>query len=232
MKIAVISDIHGNHYALEAVMDDMRKEKVEKVFVLGDTVGYYYAPDIVFDLLEEWDYTLIKGNHESFLKPVQQDEVISKKIKSKYGSGIIYALKRMKDKDLKFLVEAPETLSCNLGGINFLLCHGAPWDSNEYLYPDSDKNVLLKTLQYNVDYVLAGHSHYPFAFSLGNKTLINSGSVGQSRSKGGVAEWVLINLSNRTYRHMSTQYDTTLLINDVLRIDPDIPYLINVLKRK
>jgi len=54
MKIAVISDIHGNHYALSSVLDDCKKNEIELLFVLGDIVGYYYHPEIVLEMLKDW----------------------------------------------------------------------------------------------------------------------------------------------------------------------------------
>ena len=49
MKIAIISDLHGNHYALEEVLKEARIEKIEKILVLGDIVGYFYNPDKIFE---------------------------------------------------------------------------------------------------------------------------------------------------------------------------------------
>ncbi len=54
MKIGVLSDIHGNHYALKAVLEEARRCGVEYLFILGDLVGYYYYPDEVLKLLEGW----------------------------------------------------------------------------------------------------------------------------------------------------------------------------------
>ena len=64
MKVGIISDIHGNHYALEEVLKVAIREGVEKLLVLGDIVGYYYHPEIVLEMLYKWSYEIIKGNHE------------------------------------------------------------------------------------------------------------------------------------------------------------------------
>ncbi len=45
MKIAILSDIHGNQYALKQVLDCARRDDIEKIFILGDFVGYYYSPE-------------------------------------------------------------------------------------------------------------------------------------------------------------------------------------------
>ena len=62
MKIAIISDIHGNYEALFSVLEKAKKESVEHLLILGDIVGYYYHPDKVLNLLAQWSYDMIKGN--------------------------------------------------------------------------------------------------------------------------------------------------------------------------
>ena len=75
MKVAVLSDIHGNHYALKEVLNIARNEKVEKLLVLGDIVGYYYHPEKVMDMIKDWDYELIKGNHEILLEKLSTGKI-------------------------------------------------------------------------------------------------------------------------------------------------------------
>ena len=67
MRIGVLSDIHGNNFALEQVLIEARKEGLTKLLVLGDIVGYYYSPEKALDLLYDWDFLMIKGNHEEIL---------------------------------------------------------------------------------------------------------------------------------------------------------------------
>ncbi len=59
MKIAVISDIHGNYDALVAVLKKAKTEGVEHLLVLGDIVGYYYHPDKILKALSEWSFDMI-----------------------------------------------------------------------------------------------------------------------------------------------------------------------------
>ena len=68
MKIAVLSDIHGNHLALREVLDDASRLDVGELFVLGDSVGYYYHPDKVLEQLTAWQMEMIQGNHEPMLQ--------------------------------------------------------------------------------------------------------------------------------------------------------------------
>ena len=67
MKIGLLSDIHANAHALEAVLKSARKRKVKKLLCCGDYVGYYYEPDRTIALLNDWDWVGISGNHEAML---------------------------------------------------------------------------------------------------------------------------------------------------------------------
>ena len=91
MKIAFISDIHSNIYALNRVYEDLNSEKVERILVAGDLIGYYYWPKEVIDLIRSDErFLCICGNHEEILKKV---------IGSKEAEKAIKKFKIDKDKD-------------------------------------------------------------------------------------------------------------------------------------
>jgi predicted phosphodiesterase len=79
--------------------------------------------------------------------------------------------------------------------------------------------------------VFIGHSHYPFIYKSSNTLLVNIGSVGQLRSKGGDASWGILNTENGTVELKITRYDVRPLLEEVKLIDPDITYLSEILKR-
>lgn len=231
MKIAVLSDIHGNQYALHAVLMSARKENVKKFLVLGDIVGYYYHADKVMELLAEWEYLLIKGNHEELLQKVLVGELDLKVLDEKYGSGHRAAISTLSSMQTEKLITSPEKLLIEIDGLSILMCHGSPWDANLYLYPDTDKEILNRAGETGADIVLIGHSHYQFLHKTGNSVLLNAGSVGQSRSTGGLADWAIIDTENEVIQLRSTLYDTTSLINEVVKTDPKNAYLKNILTR-
>lgn len=230
MKIGVFSDIHGNQYALEKVLQEAASNKVEKLLVLGDIVGYYYGPDKVMDMLSHWDYELIKGNHEKIMQQVAADKG-NPEIRKKYGSGHEIAIDKLTPEYYYILTSAPEMKKVNVEGVSILMCHGTNWDADYYLYPDASTEVLIEADEPGVDFVLIGHSHYQFAHRNANSILINAGSVGQSRTKGGIANWAIINTANKCFELKSTGYDTSLLLAEAAAIDPEVNYLQSILKR-
>ena len=83
-----------------------------------------------------------------------------------------------------------------------------------------------------VDFVLIGHSHYQFIHRNTDSLLVNVGSVGQSRSTGGLAQWAMVNTLSKSVQLMSTPYDASELIKQSTQIDFKIPYLREVLTRQ
>ena len=67
MKVAVLSDIHGNYDAFKEVLKKAEQEGVKHLLILGDIVGYYYSPQKILKSLSDWSFDMIKGNHEDIL---------------------------------------------------------------------------------------------------------------------------------------------------------------------
>jgi putative phosphoesterase len=232
MKIAVISDIHGNSYALEEVLKVAKKEDVKKLLVLGDIVGYYYHPDRVLDLLNGWDYEIIRGNHEDILKSLVLGQMDPASVVDKYGHAHQHALHKLNTAQIGLLCNLPAQRSLSIGGLSFLMAHGSPWNPDQYIYPDATVEDLERCNSELHDFVLIGHTHYSFVYRNKNSTLINPGSVGQSRQVGGVAFWCMINTKNSTFELRATPYNTAELITDISEYDPELPYLKSILARR
>lgn len=231
MNIAIVSDIHGNHYALETVLKMARQAEVEKILVLGDIVGYYYRPDLVLEQLAAWDHLMIKGNHEEILSDILSRKSIEQEIRIKYGSGHRMAIERLSQEQISGLLNLREKMEVRYDEVQVLMCHGSPWQADFYLYPDTSKEVLNKCGLVDFDFVFVGHSHYPFVYNTGSSLLVNPGSVGQSRSVGGIACWALLNTKNGSIQLKSTPYDVKPLLVDIQDLDPDNFYLKDILTR-
>jgi len=232
MKIAILADIHGNAKALEAVLNDAKKQKVKKIFVLGDLIGYYYGAKEVLSLLHKWDKEVIQGNHERMLEIAIKDKVFARKYQKKYGSALKIAVKELNQKEIKFLLQLPPSKRVRVGRVSFDLYHGSPWDEDTYLYPDSAVRNFKKALETEANFVLVGHSHYQFGYSQNGKHLINPGSVGQSRLEGGIADWSIIETLDKSFEMMKTKFDIGKIAAKAKSLDPEVPYLWQVLRRR
>ena len=231
MKIAVISDIHGNYDALVEVLKDAKSENIDHLLVLGDIVGYYYHPDKILEALSEWSFDIIKGNHEKILDQLISQPSLGSSIQQKYGSGHQEAINKLTSEQLNFLSGLSETKSVRFDGVEILMCHGSPWSNDYYIYPDSKEEIILKCDSKDHDFVLIGHSHYAFAIENTNSILINPGSVGQSRQVGGKASWAIIDTENESFQFKITDYCTDKLLSEIFEKDREAAYLSTVLQR-
>ena len=230
MKIAILSDIHGNIEALKSVFHDIDKLKIDRIYFLGDLVGYYYYPSQCLEELRKRNCFCISGNHEEMLIKARTDSNYLASLRGKYGSGHAYALDQLDEGDLEWLMNLPSGLEETLDGINLQFLHRGPNSEFEYLYPDSDFEILKSSIT-GFDYTFLGHSHYPFFFMNDGKALVNVGSVGQLREKGGLASWAIFETRSRTISIKYSKYEVKDLLKNVLKIDKETPYLREVLVR-
>jgi len=231
MKIAVISDIHGNQIALAAVLKCIRRLNISKIFVLGDLVGYYYDPDRVLELLAPWECELVQGNHERMLAVALENQNCLPEIKEKYGSGIQFAINKLSPSQLDFLITLPTHKTITFDNLTFSLSHGAPWDQNIYIYPDTTEEVFQKFAKFPADFILMGHTHYPFVRTFENSLIVNPGSVGQARDVGQMASWCVIDTTSRSLVFQHTPFEVKQLLAEVQAIDPEVAYLSQILLR-
>lgn len=232
MRVALLADIHGNDLALEAVLASVRKHGIGLLAVCGDIVGYYFAPDRVMDMLRPWKKHLVRGNHEDMLALACRSPEALARIERKYGCGLRLALERLSPADMAELLALPATATLDIDGYRILLCHGAPWDTNHYVYPDAPSEVLDRCAASGYATVVMGHTHYPMAHSRGGVQLVNPGSVGQPRNRQPGADWAVLDTSTGEVEFMHESYDPTPLVEEARSRSPDLPYLHEVLLRQ
>lgn len=166
--LALISDIHANLPALEAVLADADAKGVTEFLCLGDVVGYNGQPEECVRLLKARGIRNILGNHDSYVTTGQNCE------RSKVVASII-------DKHLAALSAdsvdwLSRSLDCVVDGPR-LFVHGGPKDHvDEYLY-----EVGIDTFPPGVTHLFAGHTHVQCIHDFGSHVFCNPGSVGQPR---------------------------------------------------
>ena len=233
MKVAIIGDIHGNNIALESVLKNVEREEAEMIICTGDYLGYYYHPDKVFDLLENWTQEAVRGNHDLiFLDISGGNRELAAMYKEKFGSGMEFALEKLHTERIIYLKQLPDQKTITVDGRKALLCHGSPWDVNEYIYPDSDLSKFDQLADHGYDLVIMGHTHYPMVRHAGDLLLVNPGSVGQSRKGPAGAYWMLWDTALNKVEQKTVSYDMETVIEEVSGVDRQIKYLSEVLKRK
>ncbi|WP_221074439.1 metallophosphoesterase family protein [Agarivorans aestuarii] len=178
MRLAAISDIHSNVYALDAVLADIRKRGADVVVNLGDILYGPIAPRSTFELLMENDLVTVRGNQDRQIYEASSVEIAS-------NPTMQFILADLGVEPLKWMRNLPFNLQLNE---HVFLCHGTPNDDLTYLLENidsgraivrSDNEIvsLLGTIQSDV--VICGHTHTPRAVKTSTKQLVvNPGSVG------------------------------------------------------
>jgi len=166
--IAILSDVHGNLPALEAVLRDADSRGCSRIISLGDVVGYYAQPGECIDMLRKRCAINILGNHDSYLVHDTTCE------RSKLVAGIVdYHKKIVTSEQLNWL---KKSLPLHREGGN-LFVHGGPDDpQDQYLY-----SVSQETIPRDVTYLFSGHTHVQALVEFEPKAFCNPGSVGQPR---------------------------------------------------
>jgi putative phosphoesterase len=232
VKLGLISDIHGNAAALEAVLRAARAQGVERILFAGDCVGYYYEPHRCLGLLAEWDVTAVRGNHENMLREVIAQPSLAEGFRRRYGSGLSTAVSVLSPSQLDFLAGLPVQQKLEIDGTSITLCHGAPWDTDEYVYPDASEALLERCAAAGGAYVVMGHTHYRFTARFGSTSLVNPGSVGQPRDRMPGAAWGLLDTMTGEFHQFTEEYDIESVASHARLVDPHLPYLWEVLERQ
>ncbi len=232
MKIGLLSDVHGNSAALAAVLAAARSSGVEQLLIAGDLVGYYYDPAGCLALLRDWTTTWVRGNHEDLLDQHEQDSARATALHAKYGSGLAVASATLSQEARAAMSAWPRVGDLHLGGRRIRLCHGAPWGTDDYVYPDAPETTWTRMAAGGEDLVVFGHTHYRVYRRAGGTHLVNPGSVGQARDGAGGACWALYDTETGECDLRVEAYDPVAVARDAQARDPHLPYLADVLYRE
>lgn len=178
MKYAILSDIHSNVYALEAVLDDAKSQGCEKLINLGDILYGPIRPKATFDLLMQHDFLTISGNQDRQIYESNADEIES-------NSTMQFILDELGTEPLEWMKSLPFDFQVTP---DLYLCHGTPSSDLIYLLEDvsaghallrSDQEIQSLLGEQRSKLVCCGHSHIPRFVTLSSGlSILNPGSVG------------------------------------------------------
>jgi predicted phosphodiesterase len=225
---ALISDIHSNLEALQAVLEDIGKQSVEEIYCLGDIVGYGPNPRECVDLVMKCKMVLL-GNHDQGamfdpegFNPGAERAIFWTRAQLESPDGGRGA----REKRWEFLAERPRSHKEE----NVLYVHGSARNPlNEYVFPEDiyNQRKMERIFAHVERYCFQGHTHVPGIFTESlqfyspeevdyvydmdtRKTLVNVGSVGQPRDGDWRACYVLFDGKTLRYRRVEYDIDTTV----------------------
>lgn len=196
MRLAVISDIHGNLPALEAVLEEIAAKKAQAVYHLGDLVGYNPFPEEVVTRVRDLGLTGVVGNYDLAVAAEVPDpvaEFLNPAI-TEMGRAIYHwTRERVRQETKAYLRGLPRRLSLQVAGRRLLLTHGSPRHVREYLRPRlTDAELAPVVGEISEEVLLVGHTHIPLVRQVAGKWLVNPGSVGFPKDGDPRASYALL----------------------------------------
>ncbi len=211
MRIAIVSDIHSNYEALSRVMEWITLHETDRIYCLGDIVGYGPYPNECIELIKKSCHGVVAGNH---------DVAVAKKISLRNftvpGRKVIkWTREKISDVNRQFLADLPFRIVED--GITFV--HSSPLAETEWNYLRSWSEVEKAFQGFTTRICFVGHSHIPFIagddgsvgkFDMSSRMIINVGSVGQPRTGTPDAVFGFLDTELWTYESIRVAYDVNI----------------------
>ncbi|MBN1764454.1 MAG: YfcE family phosphodiesterase [Sedimentisphaerales bacterium] len=194
MIVALISDVHGNLPALEAVVKDARRHEAVSLWNAGDHTGYGPFSEEVLNLIQQENMTAIAGNYDSKVLAFEKkrDKWRHKKAPLKF-TAFEWAWEHLSADARDYLRTLPEDIHLDIDGFRVLLTHGSPASKKEPLGPQTPLSHLKELADLvDCDIIACGHSHEPFSRLAGGVLFVNPGSVGRSFGNDPRASYALL----------------------------------------
>lgn len=220
MKIAVLSDIHGNYVALQKCLVYAVNAGADAFIFLGDYLGELAYPqrtmDLLYELKEKYSCFFIKGNKEDYWINYEKGPKEWKEFDSTTGS-LYYTYQNLREKDLQFFKALSFRRELAFDGLPpMTICHGSPRKVNEKMLPDNE-NTFLMMEENSSDYILCGHTHIQGKIERNGKIVLNAGAVGVSLHSNGRAQFMILKgrQDKWDYEFVSLEYNVEDVIADL-----------------
>lgn len=206
MRIACISDVHGNIYALNKVLDSIDENNADLIICLGDLTGYGPHPNEVVALIRRRRILCLKGNYDASVVDNDFTYIRDTSINS---FSLPWTSEELRASHKLYLESLPENLSLVFENKSFLFVHGSPSSINEYL-PFDSLEVKKHLREIKEEVLVCAHTHIPGLYEIDNKLLINTGSVGKPKNGSPGATYTLIDIEKSgkiTGKVVQVEYD-------------------------
>lgn len=221
MRIALISDIHANLPAFEAVLKDMTA--VDLVLCAGDIVGYYPDANEVCSLLRQCGAKVIRGNHDAYvLSRLHPNAARVDAYRTAWTQQILSS------DNYQWLDSLPVDLTFRFDEYSVWVRHASPWDEESYLYRDSPQLATIDLKRGEI--LVAGHTHHSMQVVCSDGVLINPGSVGQPRDWNPMSSYAIFDSESGSVEFRRVCYDVAGLQRRLSNLGWD-PGMIGILGR-
>lgn len=221
MKIAVLSDIHGNYKALQKCLEHAKSQNIDTYFFLGDYVAEFPYPqktmEILYDMRVKYQCYFIRGNKEDYWINRRKDVNCDWKNGNRSIGAMNYCYDNLTSRDIDFFETLPICESIHFDGLEpILLCHGAPIDNRVKLLPDDEKTKEIVNA-YSERYILCGHTHTQQLVLNDEKIVLNPGAVGVHLHSKKKTQYMVLESDGQEwkYKFISLDYDVDSVMKEM-----------------
>jgi predicted phosphodiesterase len=182
VRIAIVSDIHGNFAALQAVAADLDRQSVDEVLVGGDLAQGGRQPVEVLEFLQARGWPAVLGNADQFLLRFFEGPP---PLDDPFAASGQWAAARLQPEHVAYLRGLPELIRRRVpSGIRFALVHATLWSLTDVVLPDAPEEVAHRMLSAaHADVLAYGHIHTAYQRHVGGGLLLSVGAVGGSNDQ-------------------------------------------------
>ena len=196
MRLGILSDIHGNLHALDAVLADLDAKQLDAIYCLGDLVGYGAFPNEVVERVRAGEIPTIMGNYDDGVGYDRDDCGCAYRDAGEQERGqqsLMWTRAHTTAENKAFLRGLVSEIRRDVDGRRFLLVHGSPRRMNEYLFEDRPLSSFQRlAASSNADVIVYGHTHRPYTKLVDGVRFINAGSVGKPKDGDWRAGYVIL----------------------------------------
>lgn len=215
MRVAILSDIHSNLEALEAVLADARAQRCTEFVCLGDIVGYNANPGECVKLIQDLQCPVVKGNHDEQASIISSTEGFNELAEE----AIDWTRAQLSAEDKAWLTDLRLTRQVR----DFTIVHATLDTPGQWGYVFNDLDAIASFTYQHTALCFFGHTHWPTAFvrddnvrritvgqvvlSAGKKYFINPGSIGQPRDRDWRAAYCILHTERQVVEERRVKYD-------------------------
>jgi putative phosphoesterase len=220
MRIALFSDVHANLPALEAVLDHIHEQSFDRVYCLGDLVGYAPFPNEVVERIQRERIPTIMGNYDDGVGFERDDCGCAYREadeKQRGDRSLAWTRAHTTSAIKEFLRSLQAQIRFDADGRRVLLVHGSPRKINEYLFEDRPVSSFQRlAASSDADVIAYGHTHKPYVKVVENVLFLNVGSVGKPKDGDWRACYAVFDTATLDVQFVRVAYDIAT-VTDAIR---------------
>jgi len=223
-RVAILSDVHGNATALDAVRKEIRRERPDAVIVAGDLVLNGPEPSAAVDGVRELEADgaiVVQGNTDVAVADFDYSAAfpwLTDGVPDAFRAAAEWAHDELGDERLAWLRRLPSERRLRLEDTMLLACHASPGSQTQGFDQALDPSVTLERVsQTDARVICCGHTHLPDIRDLGWKVIVNDGSAGYVFDGDPTASWAFVTLDGETVTAeiRRTAFDTMVVSNAI-----------------